>query len=74
MAVENFSDFILMTLSSVAAFFSALAAFLAYLVSRNSLKFQKYYYKNQNFINRIYIIIYNIRSLRKLCITHHEMC
>ena len=66
MAFENYSDFILITLTAVAAFFSALAASLAYLVSRNSLRFQKSYSKNQNLINRINLVIYDIRTLRKL--------
>ena len=62
----NYIETISILLTTAATIFAALAAFLSYLVSKNSLKFQKSYSKNQCLIYRINLVISKIKTLRIL--------
>ena len=60
--IENTS----LIITAVATFFAALAAWFSFMVSRNSLKFQKDYAKNQNLINELNRTIYKAETLKIL--------
>lgn len=60
--IENGS----LVLTALATLFAAIAAWFSYLVSRNSLRFQKSYARNQGLINNLNSVITKVRVLRTL--------
>lgn len=54
----------LLITTTVATIFAALAAWFSYIVSKNSLEFQKNYSKNQNLLNKLDSTIKEARSLK----------
>jgi predicted mannosyl-3-phosphoglycerate phosphatase (HAD superfamily) len=62
----NMIENTLLITSAVATIFAALAAWFSFMVSRNSLKFQKDYAKNQNLINELNRTIYTAETLQIL--------
>lgn len=49
--------------TAIATIFAALAAWFSFMVSKNSLQFQKDYAKNQSLINELNRIIYKAETL-----------
>jgi hypothetical protein len=56
----------LLITTTAATIFAALAAWFAYMVSKNSLEFQKNYSKNQTLINELDRTIYKAETLQIL--------
>lgn len=64
--IENMIENIPVVLNTAATLFAAIAAWFSFVVSKNSLKFQKNYAKNQNLINKLNITITKARTLQGL--------
>ncbi len=62
--IENMIENISVVLNTAATLFAAIAAWFSFVVSKNSLKFQKNYAKNQNLINKLNITITKARALQ----------
>ena len=69
----NMIENILIITTAIATIFAALAAWFSFMVSRNSLKFQKGYAKNQNLINELNRTIYTAEALQILISKPHEI-
>jgi hypothetical protein len=62
----NMIENTLLITTAIVTFFAAVAAWCSFMVSRDSLKFQKDYAKNQNLINELNRTIYEAETLQIL--------